>query len=164
MGRPERVLLLGVAQGSAEPARMAVLRYEPKGAAADGPVIGLVGKGVTFDTGGISIKPAENMDKMKDDMSGGAAVICAMSAIARLNLPVRCIGVVPTTENMPGGRAIKPGDILTSAEGKTVEVLNTDAAIYGGSDIGNAGHATAANGEIRLTLPPLAALFLVPGC
>jgi leucyl aminopeptidase len=90
-------------------------------------VLGLVGKGITFDTGGISIKPAENMDRMKDDMSGGAAVICAMSAIARLRLPVRCIGIVPMTENMPGGRAIKPGDVLTSAAGKTVEILNTDA-------------------------------------
>jgi leucyl aminopeptidase len=90
-------------------------------------VLGLVGKAVTFDTGGISIKPAENMDKMKDDMSGGAAVIGAMSAIARLGAPVRCIGIVPMTENMPGGRAFKPGDILTSAEGKTVEILNTDA-------------------------------------
>ena len=90
-------------------------------------VLGLIGKGITFDTGGISIKPAENMDKMKDDMSGGAAVICAMAAIARLKAPVRCIGVVPMTENMPGGRAIKPGDVLTSAEGKTVEILNTDA-------------------------------------
>jgi leucyl aminopeptidase len=90
-------------------------------------VLGLVGKGITFDTGGISIKPAENMDKMKDDMSGGAAVVCAMAAIARLKAPVACIGVVPMTENMPGGKAVKPGDILTSAEGKTVEVINTDA-------------------------------------
>ena len=92
-----------------------------------GVVLGLIGKGITFDTGGISIKPAENMDKMKDDMSGGAAVLCAMAAMSRLNAPVRCIGVIPTTENMPGGRAVKPGDILKSAEGKTVEVLNTDA-------------------------------------
>jgi leucyl aminopeptidase len=90
-------------------------------------VLGLIGKGITFDTGGISIKPAENMDKMKDDMSGGAAVICAMAAIARLGAPVRCIGVIPMSENMPGGRAFKPGDILTSAQGKTVEILNTDA-------------------------------------
>jgi leucyl aminopeptidase len=90
-------------------------------------VLGLVGKGITFDTGGISIKPADNMDKMKDDMSGGAAVICAMAAIARLGAPVACIGIIPMTENMPGGRAVKPGDILTSAEGKTVEILNTDA-------------------------------------
>jgi leucyl aminopeptidase len=119
-------LLLGVARGSQEPPRLIVLRHEPK-QALNGPVLGLIGKGVTFDTGGISIKPAENMDKMKDDMSGGAAVISAMAAISRLKAPVRCIGVVPTTENMPGGKAIKPGDILTSAEGKTVEVLNTDA-------------------------------------
>jgi leucyl aminopeptidase len=82
---------------------------------------------VTFDSGGISIKPAENMDRMKDDMAGGAAVICAMRAIARLGAPIRVIGIVPATENMPGGRAIKPGDVLKSAEGKTVEVLNTDA-------------------------------------
>src|SRR5204863_4261911 len=77
--------------------------------------------------GGISIKPAEKMEQMKDDMSGGAAVACAMRAIAMLEAPMRVIGVVPTTENMPGGRAIKPGDILTSAAGKTVEVINTDA-------------------------------------
>jgi leucyl aminopeptidase len=103
-----------------------VLRHEPKNAVA-GVTLGLVGKGITFDTGGISIKPADNMDKMKDDMSGGAAVVCAMSALSRLKAPVRCVGVVPMTENMPGGRAFKPGDILTSAAGKTVEILNTDA-------------------------------------
>jgi leucyl aminopeptidase len=119
-------LLLGVARGSEQPPRLIVLRHEPK-KAAKGVVLALVGKGITFDTGGISIKPSDNMDKMKDDMSGGAAVLCAMAALSRLNAPVRCIGVVPTTENMPGGRAMKPGDILTSAEGKTVEVLNTDA-------------------------------------
>ncbi|HET9360424.1 MAG TPA: M17 family peptidase N-terminal domain-containing protein, partial [Vicinamibacterales bacterium] len=119
-------MLLGVARGSHEPPRLVVLRHEPPNAASD-VVLGLVGKGITFDTGGISIKPAENMDRMKDDMSGGAAVICAMSAISRLRLPVRCIGIVPMTENMPGGRAIKPGDVLTSAAGKTVEILNTDA-------------------------------------
>ena len=119
-------LLLGVARGSAEPPRVLVMRHEPKHAVG-GIVLGLIGKGITFDTGGISIKPAENMDKMKDDMSGGAAVICAMSAISRLDAPVRCIGIVPTTENMPGGKAFKPGDVLTSAQGKTVEILNTDA-------------------------------------
>jgi leucyl aminopeptidase len=119
-------LLLGVARGSEQPPRVVVLRHEPA-TAAKGPVLGLVGKGITFDTGGISIKPAENMDKMKDDMSGGAAVLCAMAAMSRLNAPVRVIGVIPATENMPGSRAMKPGDILTSAEGKTVEVLNTDA-------------------------------------
>jgi len=119
-------MLLGVARGSQEPPRVVVLRHEPQQAAA-GVVLGLVGKGITFDTGGISIKPADNMDKMKDDMSGGAAVICAMAAIARLQLPIRCVAVIPMTENMPGGRAFKPGDVLTSAEGKTVEILNTDA-------------------------------------
>ena len=119
-------MLLGVARGSHEPPRVVVLRHEPPQAPKD-VVLGLVGKGITFDTGGISIKPAENMDKMKDDMSGGAAVICAMSAIARLKLPIRCLAVIPMTENMPGGHAIKPGDVLTSADGKTVEIINTDA-------------------------------------
>jgi leucyl aminopeptidase len=102
-----------------------VFRHNPPG--ATGPVLGLVGKGITFDTGGISIKPADGMERMKDDMAGGAAVACAMRAIGKLGAPIRVIGVVPATENMPGGRAIKPGDILKSAEGKTVEVINTDA-------------------------------------
>jgi leucyl aminopeptidase len=119
-------MLLGVARGSNEPPRLMVLRHEPAGAPA-APVLGLVGKGITFDTGGISIKPADGMERMKDDMAGGSAVVCAMRAIALLNAPIRVIGVVPTTENMPGGRAIKPGDVLKSAEGKTVEVINTDA-------------------------------------
>jgi leucyl aminopeptidase len=119
-------LLLGVARGSSEPPRLIVFRYEPPGA-PETPVLGLVGKGITFDTGGISIKSADGMERMKDDMAGGAAVACAMRAIALLRAPIRVIGVVPTTENMPGGRAIKPGDILKSAEGKTVEVINTDA-------------------------------------
>jgi leucyl aminopeptidase len=119
-------LLLGVARGSSEPPRLMVFRHDPPGAPKT-PVLGLVGKGITFDTGGISIKPADGMERMKDDMAGGAAVACAMRAIALLNAPIRVIGVVPTTENMPGGRAIKPGDILKSAEGKTVEVINTDA-------------------------------------
>ena len=119
-------LLMGVARGSAEPPRVIVMRHEPPGAPA-APVLGLVGKGVTFDTGGISIKPADGMERMKDDMAGGAAVVCAMRAIALLRAPMRVIGVVPATENMPGGRAIKPGDVLTGASGKTVEVINTDA-------------------------------------
>jgi leucyl aminopeptidase len=119
-------LLLGVAKGSEEPPRVIVLKHEPKGAAKT-PVLGLIGKGITFDTGGISIKPADGMDRMKDDMAGGAAVICAMIAIARLGVPARIVGVIPATENMPSGTAIKPGDILRSASGKTVEVLNTDA-------------------------------------
>ena len=104
-------LLLGVARGSSEPPRLIVFHHDPPGA-PETPVLGLVGKGITFDTGGISLKPAEKMEQMKDDMAGGAAVACAMRAIALLKAPIRVIGVVPTTENMPGGRAIKPGDIL----------------------------------------------------
>jgi leucyl aminopeptidase len=119
-------LLLGVARGSIEPPRVIVLKYEPKGT-PKAPVLGLVGKGITFDTGGISIKPAENMDRMKDDMAGGAAVLGATIAAARLNAPVRIVTVIPTTENMPSGTAVKPGDVLRGASGKTVEVLNTDA-------------------------------------
>jgi leucyl aminopeptidase len=119
-------LLLGVARGSSEPPRLIALRHDPPGALAS-PVLGLVGKGITFDTGGISIKPAEGMDRMKTDMTGGAAVICALCAISVLNAPIRVVGIVPTTENMPGGRAVKPGDVLTGASGTTVEVLNTDA-------------------------------------
>jgi leucyl aminopeptidase len=119
-------LLLGVARGSAEPPRVIVLRHDPPGAPAD-VTLGFVGKGITFDTGGISIKPADGMDRMKVDMGGGAAVVGAMRALSRLGVPVRAIGIVPSTENMPGGRAIKPGDVLRSASGKTVEVLNTDA-------------------------------------
>ena len=119
-------MLLGVARGSSEPPRLMVIRHDPPGAPST-PVLGLIGKGVTFDTGGISIKPAEGMERMKDDMAGGAAVVCAMRAIAALKAPIKVIAVVPTTENMPGGRAIKPGDVLKSAEGKTVEVINTDA-------------------------------------
>ena len=119
-------LLLGVTRGSQEPPRLLVLEYQPE-QPLTGVTLGLIGKGITFDTGGISIKPAENMDKMKDDMSGGAAVIGAMLAVARLKAPVRCLGLVPMSENMPDGLAIKPGDVLTSAEGKTVEILNTDA-------------------------------------
>jgi leucyl aminopeptidase len=121
-------LLLGVARGSSEPPRLMVFRHEPPGAPGKpSPVLGLVGKGVTFDTGGISIKPADGMERMKDDMAGGAAVACAMRAMAKLGAPIRVIGVVPAVENMPGGRALKPGDVLKSAEGKTVEVINTDA-------------------------------------
>ena len=119
-------LLLGVARGSAEPPRMLVIRHEPPGA-PDSPVLGLVGKGVTFDTGGISIKPAEGMDRMKVDMAGGAAVVGAMRAAALLDAPVRMVGVIPSAENMPGGRALKPGDVLKGASGISIEVMNTDA-------------------------------------
>jgi leucyl aminopeptidase len=119
-------LLLGVAQGSAEPPRLMVLRHEPAGAPL-APVLALVGKGVTFDSGGISIKPAEGMERMKDDMAGGAAVAAAMRALATLKAPYRVIGLIPTVENMPGGRATRPGDVLTGASGTTVEIINTDA-------------------------------------
>jgi leucyl aminopeptidase len=119
-------LLLGVSRGSIEPPRVIVLRHDPPGAPA-APVLALVGKGVTFDTGGISIKPADGMERMKVDMAGGAAVIAALRAAALLHAPVRVIGIVPSTENMPGGRAVKPGDVLRGAAGKTVEVVNTDA-------------------------------------
>jgi leucyl aminopeptidase len=119
-------LLQGVARGSSEPPRVIVLRHDPPGA-PDRPVLGLVGKGITFDSGGISIKPADGMEKMKVDMAGGAAVIAALRAAALLQAPIKVIGVVPSTENMPGGRAIKPGDVLRGAGGATVEVVNTDA-------------------------------------
>jgi leucyl aminopeptidase len=119
-------LLLGVARGSAEPPRVLVLRHTAPGG-GDRRMLGLVGKGITFDTGGISIKPAEGMDRMKDDMAGGAAVIGAMRAISLLKAPINVVGIVPMTENMPGGRALKPGDVITGAGGKSVEVLNTDA-------------------------------------
>jgi leucyl aminopeptidase len=116
-----------VSQGSEEPPALIVMRYEPKGAAADAPVLGLVGKGITFDTGGISIKPADNMEKMKYDMAGGAAMIGAMRAIALLKPNVRVIGIVCAAENMPDGKAQKPGDVQTAMSGKTIEIINTDA-------------------------------------
>jgi leucyl aminopeptidase len=119
-------LLLGVARGSIEPPRLLVLKYSPANAPAD-KTLGLVGKGITFDTGGLSLKPADGMERMKDDMAGGASVIAAIRSIAQQQLPIRAIAVVPMTENMPGGRAIKPGDILTGASGITIEVNNTDA-------------------------------------
>jgi len=119
--------LLGVAQGSAEPPVLIVLRYRPQGEPAAATHLGLVGKGVTFDSGGISIKPSENMDKMKYDMAGAAAVIGAMRAIARLQPTLPVTAVAPAVENMPGSRAQRPGDIVTTLAGKTVEVVNTDA-------------------------------------
>ena len=117
--------LLGVARGSDEPAKLIVLRYTAD--EADTNVIAIVGKGITFDSGGISIKPAEGMEKMKYDMSGAAATLAAMRAIAQLKPRVNVIGVMPTTENMPSGRAYKPGDVLRAMSGKTIEVVNTDA-------------------------------------
>ncbi len=115
-----------VAQGSREPARLIVIRYLPEGAPAE-PVIGLIGKGITFDSGGISIKPSENMHEMKTDMAGGATMLGVMQAVAQLKPLVRVIALIPATENMPGGNAYKPGDVITSMSGKTIEVLNTDA-------------------------------------
>jgi leucyl aminopeptidase len=114
-----------VAQGTYAEPRLIVLRYRPAG--ASGPHLGYVGKAVTFDTGGISIKPSAKMQEMKFDMSGGAAVIESTGAIARLGLPVTLTAVVPATENMPSGRSVKPGDIVTAMNGKTIEVNNTDA-------------------------------------
>ena len=119
--------LLSVAQGSIEPPRLIVVTYTPANTKAGAPVIGLVGKAVTFDTGGISIKPADGMEKMKYDMAGGATMLGVMRALAALKPNVKVIGVVPATENMPGGKAQKPGDIQTAMSGKTIEVLNTDA-------------------------------------
>jgi leucyl aminopeptidase len=115
--------LLAVSQGSAEDPRLIVLRY----ARGEGPTLGLVGKGVTFDTGGISLKPGAGMEEMKFDMSGGAAVLEAVAAIAELGLAIDLIAVVPATENMPSGNAVKPGDVITQYNGTTVEVNNTDA-------------------------------------
>jgi leucyl aminopeptidase len=120
--------LLGVAQGSAEPPALIVIRYRPAGSPApSGAHLGLVGKGVTFDTGGISIKPAEGMEKMKYDMAGGAAMIGAMQAIAQLKPPIPVTALIPCVENMPGSRAQRPGDIVAAMSGKTIEVINTDA-------------------------------------
>ena len=119
--------LLAVAQGSVEPPRVIVLRYEPLTPRPGAPVLGLVGKGVTFDTGGISIKPADNMEKMKYDMGGAATMIGAMRALAFLKPSISVIAVMPATENMPGGRAQKPGDVQVAMSGKTIEVINTDA-------------------------------------
>jgi leucyl aminopeptidase len=118
--------LLGVAQGSAEPPALIVIRYRPA-AAKSKDHLGLVGKGVTFDTGGISIKPSDGMEKMKYDMSGGAAMMGAMRAIAQLKPPLTVTAFIPCVENMPGSRAQRPGDIVTAMSGKTIEVLNTDA-------------------------------------
>jgi leucyl aminopeptidase len=116
--------LVAVSQGTEEEPKLIVMRY---GGGGSGPALGLVGKGVTFDTGGISLKPSASMQEMKMDMSGAAAVLEAVGAIAELGLEIDLIAVVPSTENMPSGTAIKPGDIITQYNGKTVEVNNTDA-------------------------------------
>jgi leucyl aminopeptidase len=115
---------LGVAQGSHQPPKFMIATYA---GGVEGRPLGLVGKGITFDTGGISIKPAQGMEEMKGDMSGGAAVMAAMMAIARLKPKINVTAIVPATENMPGGSATKPGDVLRAMNGKTIEVVNTDA-------------------------------------
>ncbi len=117
--------LLGVARGSAEEAKLILLEYNG-GKKDDRPVV-LVGKGITFDSGGISIKPSEKMDEMKSDMSGGAAVIATIKAAAELKIPLNVVGIIPATENLPGGRAYKPGDVLETMSGLTIEIKNTDA-------------------------------------
>jgi len=117
--------LLGVAQGSCQPPKFIVLKY--KGSDSDDVNLALVGKGVTFDSGGISIKPSAKMDEMKDDMSGGAAVIAAISAIAQLKPKINVIAITPAVENLPSGSAIKPGDVLMAITGKTIEIISTDA-------------------------------------
>jgi leucyl aminopeptidase len=119
--------LAAVAQGSHNPPRLVVLRYDPPDPAHGDLELGLVGKAITFDTGGISLKPSLHMEDMKGDMAGGAAVIEAVGAIAELGLPLRVLTVAAACENMPGGHAYRPGDIITAANGKTIEVTNTDA-------------------------------------
>jgi len=118
-------LLLGVARGSCQPPKLIVLGY--RGDKKSSVTLGFVGKGITFDSGGISIKPSENMAEMKGDMAGAAAVMAAVNAIAQLKIKVNVAAVVPATENLPGGKALKPGDVLQAINGKTIEVVNTDA-------------------------------------
>ncbi len=116
--------LRGVSLGATNPPRLVELRYEPPGAKS---FLAIVGKGIVFDSGGLSLKPADSMETMKTDMSGAAAVFAAMRTIAAMRLPVRVVGIAPLTENMPGGAALRPGDVLQARNGKTIEVLNTDA-------------------------------------
>jgi leucyl aminopeptidase len=117
--------LLGVARGSQEPPKFITLRF--KGRNSDETDVALVGKGITFDSGGISIKPSEKMEDMKGDMAGGAAVMAAISAIAQLKPEINAVAIIPATENLPSGNALKPGDILTAMSGKTIEIISTDA-------------------------------------
>jgi leucyl aminopeptidase len=117
--------LLAVARGSHQPPKLIAIEY--RGAKKSDPPVALVGKGITFDTGGISLKPAAEMDEMKYDMSGAGSVLGTLKAIAQMKLPLNVIGIVPTTENMPGGHASRPGDVVQSMSGQTIEILNTDA-------------------------------------
>ena len=122
--------LLSVSAGSEQPAKLIVLKYTPRNAPAEqkeNDLLAFVGKGITFDSGGISIKPGENMELMKYDMSGGATVLGAMRAIAQLKPPIPVLGVVPASENLPSGKATKPGDVVRAMSGKTIEIINTDA-------------------------------------
>jgi leucyl aminopeptidase len=119
--------LEAVSRGSDNPARLITVAYEPEGPARADLRVGLVGKAITFDSGGLSLKPSLRMEEMKSDMGGGAAVLTGLGAIAELGLPVRVLAVVPACENMPGGHATRPGDIVTSLSGKTIEIANTDA-------------------------------------
>jgi leucyl aminopeptidase len=117
--------ILGVGKGSANTPRFITLEHIPA-RPSGGPIV-LVGKGITFDSGGISIKPSAKMEEMKGDMAGAAAVLCTLSVVSRLNLPLHVVGLVPAAENLPSGTALKPGDILRMASGKTVEIISTDA-------------------------------------
>ncbi len=136
---------LSVAAGSAQPPKFMVLTYT---GGIEGKPLGLIGKGITFDTGGISIKPAAGMEEMKGDMSGGGAVVAAMMAIARLKLKINVTAIVPATENMPGGNATKPGDVARAMNGKTIEIINTDAE-------GRLILADALSYALKLDLSPL---------
>jgi leucyl aminopeptidase len=139
--------LLSVGQGSAEPSCMIVMRWSPP-KARKGHVLGLVGKAVTFDTGGISIKPAGGMEDMKMDMTGGAVAIESIAAIAKLGLPIEVLAVIPSAENMPDGKATRPGDVVTAMNGKTIEVVNTDAE--GRMILADALTYAARNGATRI--------------
>src|SRR5215510_3462114 len=119
--------LLSVSRGSEEPPQLIVLKYTPAGGASDDNLLSFIGKGITFDSGGISLKPGENMELMKYDMTGGATVMGAMRAIAQLKPPIPILGVAPCTENLPSGKATKPGDVVKAMTGKTIEIINTDA-------------------------------------
>lgn len=138
--------LLGVAQGSAEPPKF--IRLDHSGADPSSPRTALIGKAITFDSGGISIKPSEGLQEMKDDMAGGASVIAAMTAIARLGVNANVTALIPATENLPGGRAYRPGDVLKSMSGKTIEIISTDAE-------GRLVLADALNYAVREGMTPL---------
>jgi leucyl aminopeptidase len=146
--------LLGVARGSNQPPKLITLSYEGDESAED--TIGFIGKGITFDSGGISLKPSERMEEMKNDMAGGAAIIAALSAIARLKLKVNVTGIIPATENLPSGTALKPADVLMAMSGKTIEVISTDAE-------GRLILADALSYAVKRNLSPLVDLATLTG-